>query len=338
MPRGSRHPILVDAGPAGRLILGISLRPRPSLLSLAPALCTRSSIAFFHIGAFLLSFCQPAGPDLFHPPSIRLYNLIPPFASLPCRGPASVDSTSTNFRACSPEHGKRQESSGQIGVIWETVEQGTNGRHRPRHLISTAIPDNHPPWADSSRTTGRGSSSWRRQFVRGLPQRTGGLVANPPPDQIAAAVEGYFWPKIFWDFLTKTLDGAVKPIPILQTLNLVFGLILLAWEWPLGFLAGSSLHRSLEARLAFLPLTALAAALTYQGTNAAIYQVIGLGVYFWAYSEGEVRIFPPCATLGSQKLTQESTDDLREAVDPPSTRRRQPGTCLILQGGTPRAV
>ena len=128
------------------------------------------------------------------------------------------------------------------------------------------------------------------------PRGAGGSVANTHPDQIAAAIEGYFWPKIFWDFLTKTLDGAVKPIPILQTLNLVFGLILLAWEWPLGFLAGSSMHRSLEARLAFLPLTALAAALSYQGTNAAIYQVIGLGVYFWAYSEGEVRIFPPCAT------------------------------------------
>jgi hypothetical protein len=165
----------------------------------------------------------------------------------------------------------------------------------------------------------------------------GGRVANTHPDQIAAAIEGFFWPKIFWDFLTKTLDGAVKPIPILQTLNLVFGLILLAWEWPLGFLAGSSMHRSLEARLAFLPLTALAAALTYQGTNAAIYQVIGLGVYFWAYSEGEVRIFPPCATLGTQAYT-ESTDDLREAVDAPPARRRQPGTCLILQGGIPRAV
>ena len=150
------------------------------------------------------------------------------------------------------------------------------------------------------------------------------------PDQVAAALEGFFWPKIFWDFMTKTLDGAVKPIPILQTLNLVFGLILLAWEWPLGFLAGSSLHRSLEARLAFLPLTALAAALLYQGTNAAIYQVIGLGVYFWAYSEGEVRIFPPpwlhaAANLDSHKLL---TDDLRKAVDPPPTWR-QSGTCLI---------
>jgi hypothetical protein len=106
--------------------------------------------------------------------------------------------------------------------------------------------------------------------------------------QVAAAVQGFFWPKIFWDFLTKTLDSAVKPAPILQSINLVFGLVLLAWEWPLGFIAGTSIHRSLEARLAFLPLTALAAALIYQGTNAAIYQLIGLGVYFWAYSEGEI--------------------------------------------------
>ena len=61
-------------------------------------------------------------------------------------------------------------------------------------------------------------------------------------------------------------------------------------EWPLSFLAGSSLHRSLEFRLAFIPLTALAAALLYQGTNAALYYLIGMVVYFWAYSEGEVSI------------------------------------------------
>ncbi|KAK3329345.1 hypothetical protein B0H66DRAFT_19989 [Apodospora peruviana] len=114
------------------------------------------------------------------------------------------------------------------------------------------------------------------------------IILTAATYQIAAAVSGFFWPKIFWDFLTKTLDPAVKPIPVLQIINLIFGLILLAWEWPLGFLAGSGLHRSLEARLAFLPLTALAAALSYQGTNAAIYELIGLGVYFWAYSEGEI--------------------------------------------------
>jgi len=71
-------------------------------------------------------------------------------------------------------------------------------------------------------------------------------------------------------------------------------------EWPLPLLAGSSVHRSLEFRLAFLPLTTLAAALIYQGTNAAIYYFIGLLVYFWAYSEGEVRFLTltPCPRLG----------------------------------------
>ncbi|TVY30395.1 hypothetical protein LHYA1_G000445 [Lachnellula hyalina] len=111
--------------------------------------------------------------------------------------------------------------------------------------------------------------------------------------QVAAAIEGYFWPKIFWDFLTKNLDGAVKPIPVLQTINLISGLVMLAWEWPLGFLAGTAIHRSIEARLVALPMCALVAALMYQATNPAIYYVIGMGVYFWAYSEGEVVVAVP---------------------------------------------
>ncbi|KAM6538791.1 hypothetical protein FALCPG4_000650 [Fusarium falciforme] len=108
------------------------------------------------------------------------------------------------------------------------------------------------------------------------------------PDQVAAAIEAFIWPKIFWDFLTRSLDGAVRPIPVLQILNLLFGLVMISLEWPLGFVAGSALHRSLEFRLALLPLTALCAALIYQGTNAAIYYLIGMVVYFWAYSEGEI--------------------------------------------------
>jgi len=111
--------------------------------------------------------------------------------------------------------------------------------------------------------------------------------------QVAAAIEGFFWPKIFWDFLTKNLDGAVKPFPILQIINLVFGIFMLAWEWPLGFIAGTALHRSIEARLVVLPLTALASALLYQATNPAIYYAVGLIVYFWAYSEGEVVVDKP---------------------------------------------
>jgi hypothetical protein len=106
-------------------------------------------------------------------------------------------------------------------------------------------------------------------------------------DQIAAAFEGFFWPKIFWDFLTKNLDGIVKPIPILQVINLLMGISGLAWEWPLPFLSGTAIHRSLEARLVILPLFSLAALLLYQGTNAGLYYLVGMAVYFWAFAEGE---------------------------------------------------
>ncbi len=108
------------------------------------------------------------------------------------------------------------------------------------------------------------------------------------PDQIAAALEGFFWPKVFWDFLTKTLDGAVRPIPFLQILNLILGIIGLAWEWPLSFISGSAMHRSIEARLVIYPISSLVALLLYQGTNPGIYYLVGMGVYFWAFSEGEV--------------------------------------------------
>ncbi|KAK4243575.1 hypothetical protein C7999DRAFT_44648 [Corynascus novoguineensis] len=106
--------------------------------------------------------------------------------------------------------------------------------------------------------------------------------------QVAAAVEAFFWPKILWDFATKSLDKAVKPIPVLQLLNLAMGLAVLAWEWPLDFVAGSRLHRSIVARLVAMPLVALAAALIYQGANASIYYIIAFLVYLYAYREGEI--------------------------------------------------
>ncbi|KAF2201632.1 hypothetical protein GQ43DRAFT_440427 [Delitschia confertaspora ATCC 74209] len=106
--------------------------------------------------------------------------------------------------------------------------------------------------------------------------------------QIAAAFHGFFWPKIFWDFLTKNLNGAVAPIPALQIINLLLGIIGLAYEWPLSFIAGTAVHRSIEARLIVYPLSALAAVLLYQGTNAAVYYLVGMAVYFWGFSEGEV--------------------------------------------------
>ncbi|KAK3710478.1 hypothetical protein LTR37_010321 [Vermiconidia calcicola] len=106
--------------------------------------------------------------------------------------------------------------------------------------------------------------------------------------QIAAALEGFFWPKFFFDFYTKNFDKAVKPYPILQTLNLLLGIISVAYEWPLKYVAGTSIHRSMEVRMVWLPLASLTSILLYQATNPALYYLIGLAAYFWAYAEGEV--------------------------------------------------
>ena len=48
------------------------------------------------------------------------------------------------------------------------------------------------------------------------------------------------------------------------------------------------MHRSMEARFMVYPAAALAAVLLYQGTNAGVYYLIGVGVYIWAFCEGEV--------------------------------------------------
>ncbi|KAF1813966.1 hypothetical protein P152DRAFT_299325 [Eremomyces bilateralis CBS 781.70] len=113
------------------------------------------------------------------------------------------------------------------------------------------------------------------------------IVLTAAAYQLAAALEAFFWPKIFWDFLSHNLDRAVTPIPFLQVINLIFAVSALALEWPLKYIAGTSLHRSIELRLIIIPLYALASILLYQGTNPAIYYIIAEGIYFWGFSEGE---------------------------------------------------
>ena len=82
----------------------------------------------------------------------------------------------------------------------------------------------------------------------------------------------------------------MKPAPILQVLNLILGIIGLLWEWPLSYIAATPIHRSIEARLVIYPISSLTALLLYQGTNPGIYYLVGMGVYFWAFSEGEVSL------------------------------------------------
>lgn len=111
----------------------------------------------------------------------------------------------------------------------------------------------------------------------------------------------------------------MKPFPTLQIINLVMGIWVMAWEWPLSFIAGTAIHRSLEARLAFLPLAALAAVLTYQGTNAALYYLVAMVVEFWAFSEGEV-CSDTVSYTSTRRLTK-YTGYLCQAMDTTKTRR-----------------
>ena len=107
-------------------------------------------------------------------------------------------------------------------------------------------------------------------------------------DQIGGAIEAFIWPKLFWDFSTTNLNDAVKPIPVLQIINLVLGLLAIAWEWPLQPLAGTFFHRSIQLRMIIYPINALSSTLIYQGMDPALYYLIGIAVFFWAYIEGEV--------------------------------------------------
>lgn len=95
-----------------------------------------------------------------------------------------------------------------------------------------------------------------------------------------------------FDWMTLGLNGLVKPVPILQTLNLVFGILGILLEAPLPWIAGTGVHKSIELRLLFYPAAALLAVLMYQATDPAGFYVVGMAVWFWAYAEGEV----VCAT------------------------------------------
>jgi hypothetical protein len=103
----------------------------------------------------------------------------------------------------------------------------------------------------------------------------------------------------------------------------VLGIFFFAWEWPLGFIAGTAIHRSIEARLVLLPLAALSAALLYQATNPAIYYMVGMGVYFWAYSEGEVGSLATRVLLN--KALTKYPDCGRETMESSSACSRRKG-------------
>jgi hypothetical protein len=106
--------------------------------------------------------------------------------------------------------------------------------------------------------------------------------------QIGGSIEGYFWPKVTWDFLTTALDFLVVPIPALQTINLLLGLVVVAGEWPLSAIAGKMYHRSIHARLVMYTICAISALFLYQSHTSALYYILGIYAYIAALYEHEV--------------------------------------------------
>lgn len=115
------------------------------------------------------------------------------------------------------------------------------------------------------------------------------IVLTAAIAHLAASLFAFFWPKFLFDTITKNLDAAVKPIPVLQIINLCLALFVLALDWPLSWLASTQFHASFEARLlAIYPTAAVAAVLLYQGVPAAAWYLIGMFVLVWGYCRGEV--------------------------------------------------
>lgn len=114
------------------------------------------------------------------------------------------------------------------------------------------------------------------------------LVLVAAAIQIGGSIMGFFWPKVTWDFSTAALNFLVEPVPVLQSINLVLGILVVAWEWPFSPIAGKMYHRSIHARLVAYTICTIFALFLYQSHNSAFYYTLGIYGYLLALSEHEV--------------------------------------------------
>jgi len=112
-----------------------------------------------------------------------------------------------------------------------------------------------------------------------------------------------FFRKFFWDFIGGTVHkpGGIQPspnvdlfitlivrAPVIQIFAMIVGLIIIALEYPLPFIKGRAIHRSIILRIVMLVFQTSLCILFYQGTNAAIWSLIAAGCYTRAQVLGEV--------------------------------------------------
>ncbi|KAI0074644.1 hypothetical protein K474DRAFT_1765355 [Panus rudis PR-1116 ss-1] len=119
---------------------------------------------------------------------------------------------------------------------------------------------------------------------------------------IWAAFWGFWFRKFFFDFATGIVrsPGGVQPspsvsffitiivkAPIVQIISMLVGIALLALEYPAPFLKDTSLSRSFVFKGMMLIAQFFFALLYYQGTNGAIWSLIGAMCYARATMLGE---------------------------------------------------
>jgi len=117
-----------------------------------------------------------------------------------------------------------------------------------------------------------------------------------------ASFWGMLFRKFFWDFVGGTLrnPGGLQPspnvqvfvtliveTPVVQSLTMVLGFMMIALEYPLPVFNGSALHRSLPLRVVLLIFQSFLAVLFYQGTNASLWSLIAAVLYVRALTLGE---------------------------------------------------
>jgi len=119
---------------------------------------------------------------------------------------------------------------------------------------------------------------------------------------IWASFWGFFYRKFFWDFVGGTLrdpGGLQAPassaifvtimvkMPIVQIITMLTAFFILALEFPLPQLKGTSIGRSIVLRIVMLLMQCFLTILFYQGTNGTIWSLIAAGCYIRAQLLGE---------------------------------------------------
>jgi hypothetical protein len=93
-----------------------------------------------------------------------------------------------------------------------------------------------------------------------------------------------FWPKVLWDFASSRLDVLVRPFPYLQAANILCGCLGLLHVIARALFQHQKLLYAPALTVALYSMNGAAAILLYQGTNAALYYLIGIVIFLCSYA------------------------------------------------------